>query len=159
MAESIPQQKETREPEMPRVMMKLMNPLMALMLRSPLHGRMSGQLMLLTVVGRKSGKEYTFPVGYVQAGDDLLLFTHGNWWKNLRGGAMVEVRLRGQTRRGQAELVEDQDEALAVAQAISAAHGPKMARRLGVYIDPAGDLQAQIEQILGDTTFVRVHLI
>jgi hypothetical protein len=29
------------------------------------------------------------------------------WWRNLRGGAEVEVRLRGRRIRGQAEVVED----------------------------------------------------
>jgi hypothetical protein len=29
------------------------------------------------------------------------------WWRNLRGGAEVEIRLRGRRRRGQAEVVKD----------------------------------------------------
>jgi hypothetical protein len=30
-----------------------------------------------------------------------------NWWRNLRGGAEVEVRLRGHRLRGQAKVVKD----------------------------------------------------
>ena len=50
---------------------KFMNNLMTAMLRSPLHGMMSKFIMLISFRGRKSGKLYTIPVGYMQDGDTL----------------------------------------------------------------------------------------
>ncbi len=44
------------------------NPLVRLILRSPLHGVMSKGIMLITYTGLKSGKEYTLPVSYLQDG-------------------------------------------------------------------------------------------
>ena len=73
----------------------LFNPLAKTTLRSPLHGGMSRRLLLITFPGRKSGKQYTTPISYVQHGDTLLLGVGGRWWKNLRGGVPVQVRLRG----------------------------------------------------------------
>lgn len=56
--------------------------------------------MLITFTGRKSGKRYTTPVSYSRQGETVYVFTHGTWWKNLRGGAPVSLRLRGQDRNG-----------------------------------------------------------
>jgi len=64
-------------------------------LRSPLHGLVSKNTMLITFSGRKSGKVYTTPVGYVRNDNDITVFSqrHSSWWRNLRGGASVTVRL------------------------------------------------------------------
>ena len=47
---------------------KLYNPLVLLLLRSPLRVAMSNSTMLLTFTGRKSGRTYTTPVNYVRDG-------------------------------------------------------------------------------------------
>jgi deazaflavin-dependent oxidoreductase (nitroreductase family) len=81
---------------------RLYNPFVVALLRSPLHGFMSGSTMLLTYAGRKSGKAYTTPVNYLRDGDTLLVVSSREhiWWKNLRGGAPVTVRVRGKEMRG-----------------------------------------------------------
>lgn len=95
-----------RNPAVIRAVNRLMRPL----LRSPLHRLVSKKIALLTFKGRKSGKEYVLPVSYVQTDDTtLLLGTETPWYKNLRGGVPVSVRLRGKTRTGTAETVEDTD--------------------------------------------------
>ncbi len=78
---------------------RLYNPFVVALLRSPLHGFMSGSTMLLTYAGCKSGKAYTTPVNYLRDGDTLLVVSSRKhiWWKNLRGGAPVTARVRGQT--------------------------------------------------------------
>jgi len=78
-------------------------------LRSPLHGLLSHNTLLLSFQGRKSGKTYTIPLRYAQEGDTLLCFTRrGNtWWKNLRGGTPVTVDLKGRSLPGTASAVAD----------------------------------------------------
>lgn len=86
----------------------VINPLMKALLRSPLHGFVSDSLLSITFTGRTSGREYTTPVGY-EALDGTLYITSQTdrvWWKNLRGGAEVSVRLRGERRVGHAEVIE-----------------------------------------------------
>lgn len=101
---------ETRTPpDWLKSAFKVINPLMTALLRSPLHGLVSDSLLLVTFTGRKSGREYTTPVGY-EAVDGTLYVTSQTdrvWWKNLRGGADVTVRLRGEERAGHAEVIED----------------------------------------------------
>jgi deazaflavin-dependent oxidoreductase (nitroreductase family) len=84
------------------------NPIIKAILSSPLHGLMSGSILLLTVTGRKSGKQYTFPVSYYRDEETLTIFSQRKrqWWRNLEGGAAVQVRLRGKRRPATAEVVE-----------------------------------------------------
>ena len=54
--------------------------------------------MLITFTGRTSGRRFTTPVRYVRDGDVVRCFTSSSnqWWRNLRGGAPVTLRLAGQ---------------------------------------------------------------
>ena len=90
---------------------KLYNPIMIALLRSPLHGFVSSSIMLITFTGRKSGRTYTTPVNYLRDGDTLLLSSSRErvWWKNLRGGAPVTVRVQGQDMKGMGEAFTDNE--------------------------------------------------
>jgi deazaflavin-dependent oxidoreductase (nitroreductase family) len=122
------------------------NPLMKLILRSPLHGLASHNTMLITVTGRKSGKVYTTPVNYVRDGDILLVTSlRGRvWWKNLRGGAPVSVRLQGHDLKGIAEAVTD-DEAVRKGLLAYLRKVPDYARYFQVSLDPDG--QPNVEDV------------
>jgi len=72
------------------------NWLLGAMLRSPLHRPLSRDLLVLDYTGRRSGRRYALPLSYVEHDGRLYLCTRNSqWWHNLRGGAAVEVRLRG----------------------------------------------------------------
>jgi len=83
------------------------NQVVALLLRSPLHPLASRQLALITVTGRRTRREHTLPVGYKQDGErvtiPVLWPERKLWWRNLRDGAPVRLRLRGQERTGRAQ--------------------------------------------------------
>jgi deazaflavin-dependent oxidoreductase (nitroreductase family) len=121
----------------PRVLYRLLNPLIELIPHSPAHGMLSGRLILLTFYGRKSGRRYTIPVGYARTDGTLLLGTEYRWWKNLRGGAPVEVRLRGEVRPGIADVVTD-EEGMAEAYQTMLAAAPEYLRAIGVSSLPDG---------------------
>jgi deazaflavin-dependent oxidoreductase (nitroreductase family) len=110
-------------------MSTLANGTMSVLLRSPLHGLVSQRVMLITICGRKSGRLYTTPVNYVRDGDTITVVsrTHRTWWRNLRGGAQVTVRARGEDLKGVAEVVVDDKEA--VAKALLALHPRYSAER------------------------------
>jgi deazaflavin-dependent oxidoreductase (nitroreductase family) len=70
----------------------------------------SNHLLLLTFTGRKSGKEFTTPLRYVQEGETLqIMVVRALWWKNLREQATVRVLLRGQVHTGTAEVLPEKD--------------------------------------------------
>jgi deazaflavin-dependent oxidoreductase (nitroreductase family) len=85
---------------------RTVNPVVKGLLSSPLHRVASGSLLLITVTGRRSGREYTFPTGYREQGDRVLITVgwpeRKRWWHNLTEPAPVRVRLRGEERTGTA---------------------------------------------------------
>jgi deazaflavin-dependent oxidoreductase (nitroreductase family) len=97
---------------------KLLNGVIGFLLRSPLHRVVSGQLALVTYTGRQSGKRRTHPVMYAEHEGGLTVHVaragEKVWWRNLRGGAPIRVRLRGRELHGRAEVVTG-DESLAAA--------------------------------------------
>ncbi len=112
---------------------KMANPVVSLLLRSPLHGLLDSSVLLLHVTGRKTGRRYDIPVGYAEAGGRLTVVTIAPWRVNLRGGADVEVTLRGCRRPMHALLTED-PAAVAVAyqDAIGRLGWDKARRHLGL---------------------------
>src|SRR5689334_22980603 len=50
-------------------------PLIVGLLKSPLHGLLSRDVLLLTYRGRRSGEPYTLPLSYVEAGSHLYMCT------------------------------------------------------------------------------------
>lgn len=96
-------------PRPPRPVLILVNALMTTILRSRWHGIRSDRLLLLTFTGRKSGKEFTTPLRYMQEGETLKLRAMYPWWKNLLGQATVHILLRGEIRTGTAEVLPEQE--------------------------------------------------
>lgn len=142
----------------PKAIRRVWEPILKAILRSPLHGMMSRNLMLIYVTGRKSGKVYTLPVPYLQTGELLTIMAAGVWWKNLRGGARVMVRLRGSTFHGRAEVFEQMDVIQAEVRAFLKAR-PQVARFLKVQLDPNGDPDADgLARAAMLRVVVRVHL-
>jgi deazaflavin-dependent oxidoreductase (nitroreductase family) len=94
---------------MSNALMKVMNAMMKPLLRSPVHFLTSGWCMLITVRGRKTGRLYTTPVYYQQEGKVVRFFSgkHLKWVKNLDGGAVVTLRLRGNDVQGTAASCTD----------------------------------------------------
>jgi F420H(2)-dependent quinone reductase len=101
----------------PRLVLRFINPILAGLLRSPLHRPVSKQFVLLTVTGRRSGRAYTIPVGRHESDGTLIVYAAGSWRNNLRGGAPVSLILDRRKRAGYAEFEEDGDR---VAQAYKA---------------------------------------
>lgn len=122
----------------PRIVYTIMNPTFKALLYSPLHSLMSRRLIVLTFSGRKSGKRYSVVVGYAQDGNTLVIPTQSKWSRNLRGGVPVTVRLRGRTRSGVAEVVDDEAGMRAAYQVLLASQ-PGLAQMLGIGLDANGE--------------------
>ncbi|NKQ34053.1 MAG: nitroreductase family deazaflavin-dependent oxidoreductase [Chloroflexi bacterium] len=108
------------------------------LLHSPLHGLMSKNTLLLIITGRKSGQQYVIPVSYVQTDEQTILCStlrsHG-WWKNLRGGADITLRLRGQDRPARATAIYKDKAAIAAGITAILEHVPRDAKYYDVRLD------------------------
>lgn len=115
------------------------NPLIAWLLRSPLHGLVSRNMMLVQYTGRKSGKLYAVPVNYVVDRYGCLVaisYRERTWWRGLHN-AMVTLRLRGRDLPARAEVLTD-DENVAEAVLAAVQVNPSYQRFLDIGLDSAG---------------------
>ena len=145
----------TQTPSVPPIVTQTMK----LVLRSPVHGMVSKTVLLITFTGRKSGKTYTTPVDYSQDGDQVTIFTHANWWKNLRGGAPVTLRIQGRELQGLAEPVAEDKRAVAAGLTEHLRKVPSDARYYGVTFDDQGCPGAEeVEKAAQSAVMIRVRL-
>ena len=91
----------------PPALVKIGNPLVRGFLGSPLHGVLDDSVLVLHLTGRKTGRRYDIPVGYLDMEGKLAVVTVARWRVNLRGGADVEVTRNGCLRPMHALLDED----------------------------------------------------
>jgi deazaflavin-dependent oxidoreductase (nitroreductase family) len=146
-------------------MKTIVNPLMRLILKSPLHGIFSASVLLLSYRGRKSGREYSLPVEYAREGDAVYILPgmpeKKTWWRNLRGGAAVELVLRGERVRGNAVVLQDeQDEAAMMAGLRSYFRRfPISAQRRQICSEADGSYgEEDLRQVAKSTILVQVKL-
>ena len=134
------------------------NDFVALLLRSPL-GFMLGNTMLLTVTGRVSGRKYTTPVGYYRDEEGLWVITsrERTWWRNLKDGAQVEMRIGGKDVSGYAEAILDR-EAVAARIGDYLQHVPMAARPLGARMENGEPHPEDAARLAGERLFVNIRL-
>jgi hypothetical protein len=122
---------------------------------------LSRSVMLLTVVGRRTGRLYTMPVGYVSQDGTLDVLVANRqlklWWRNLEGGAPVVLVLRGRIGWGRAEALTFAANARAFTFALRnyVAGNPAGARAVG--IRDVEDL-AGLRSAAGNVAMVRVYI-
>jgi hypothetical protein len=129
----------------PPTLVKMGNPLVRMVLDSPLHGMLDHSFLVLHLAGRKTGRRYDIPVGYVDMEGKLIVVTAARWRVNLRGGADVEVTLRGCLRPMHALLEQDPASVAVSYQAMIDRIGWKKAQRqLGISL-PGGRAPTLLE--------------
>jgi len=135
------------------------NSAMKFILRSPLHGMVSKSVLLISFTGRKSGKTYTTPVDYSQDGDQVTIFTHANWWKNLRGGAPVSLHIRGRELQGLAEPVAEDKGLIAAGLAAHLRKVPSDAKYYVVTFDEGGNpKEEEVEKAVQSVVMLHIQL-
>ncbi len=142
--------------------MPIGNALVGGVLRSPLHRTLSRSLLLLTYRGRRTGKEYTIPVGYARYQDDELVVLAGRpggktWWTNMRGSLPVRVLLGGREIAGEARLVTGEEAVPRLAAYFEQI--PRAARAYGIATGPAGKRAPdRLAALAGEVQVVAIHL-
>ena len=148
------------EMQMRKVMTRLSNPLMKMILRSPLHGWVSNNVMLITVAGRKSGKLYTTTVFYQRQGDSLSIISmrSDTWWRNLRGGAPVTLSLQGRDVKAQGIVIED-EQSVAASLIPYLQQAPRSAKFVGLTPDSSGQFRREdVVKVAHSRVMVQVKL-
>jgi hypothetical protein len=123
-----------RDARPPRAALRLVNPVISAILRSPL-GRFVAPLALIEFAGRMTGKRHRVVVGWHEVGDAHLVFTPAGWRVNFTNGAAAAVRSRGRRHNEVGILVSSPN---AVADAINASLASGVSARALALDVPAG---------------------
>lgn len=139
------------------------NSVVAWLLRSRLHPLLSWGLMLVTVTGRRTGRVYTIPVGYLRDGDALVVLvswpSRKQWWRNYRERRPIEVGLRGRTIGGRAVVVAPTSPAFREAIERTLRRVPMMGGQFGIRYDRrTGLTDEQLRTVGRSAVVVRIEL-
>jgi len=141
------------------LLFKIINPVMKLILRSPLHAVMSNRIMIIMFTGRKSGRQYSTPISYFQEGDQVICFTHSPWWKNMAESADVGLRIRGEILRGLAVAINDDVERKVESLTKMLKALPGEASFYNVQFDEYGEpLQEDLELAAREAVMIHIQL-
>lgn len=127
-------------------------------LRTPLYV-LIGNTMLITVTGCKTGVKYTTPVGFYRDGEFLWVISSRDrtWWRNLRGGAEVELHIRGKDMQAFAEAILD-EEAVATQVMEYVRRIPMSAKSLGVRMENGEPHPEDAARLAKERLFVKIRL-
>lgn len=145
-----------------RLSMRL-NGVVDFVLRSRFHWILSRGLALITVTGRRTGRRYTIPVGYLETADAVVVLVGDapskTWWRNYREAGPIEVRLRGVMRRGRAVVVPPDDEQFRRTAEESFRRARIIPRLFGIAFDPSRGLAVEdAERLAQRVAIVRITL-
>ena len=143
----------------PTTVPPFVNNAMKFVLRSPMHGMVSKNILLITFTGCKSGKTYTTPVCYSLEDNQVYIFTHANWWKNLCNCTSVPLWLRGREVQGVPEPVVEDKGTIAARLTAHLRRVPSDARYYDVTFDEHGNPKAEeVEKAVQTVVMIRVSL-
>jgi len=139
---------------------RILNHLVTVLLRSPLHGLVSRDLLLITFTGRKSGRSFTTPVTYIQDSELITFHSTQRWWKNLEGGAPVTLQLCGRMRTGWAVPTQDVSTIVEAIETLLARKGLHRADRIDLTLAEPSQLptRAELEAAAQQRVLVTVTL-
>jgi deazaflavin-dependent oxidoreductase (nitroreductase family) len=117
----------------------LANRIVRVLLRTPLVCRIAGnRLIMVYVVGRKSGRRYAVPVAYTRHEGTLLIGTPFAWGRNLRTDEPVDIRLKGKRRPADVQVATDETDVVEL-YTVMARDNHQFAKFNKVGFDPAGN--------------------
>jgi len=130
------------------------------LLQSPLHPLVSGRLMLLSYTGGKTGKHYSFAIGYFPWDDgDVIVTSSANWPKTIGSAQNVRVLIKRRWFSARPTAIRQLDHKADVLAEFAERNGPRAAK--GLMLGLPGDRQPDRQELLNaaaKTTIVRLAL-
>jgi hypothetical protein len=114
----------------PEALLRIANPVIRVLLRTPVAGSARDQMMVVSFTGRKTGRQYSIPLSAHRVGGDLYAITSAKWKFNFRDGASADVLHRGKTTTMRGELIQDRAVVSDVCRRCAESYGVKRAQRM-----------------------------
>jgi hypothetical protein len=117
----------------PAAILRVVNPILRFLLRTPVMGGARKELMVVSFNGRKTGRQYTIPLSAHRIDNDLYALTGAPWKQNFRDGAAAEVFHDGKTTTMHGELIQDRSVVAGLYRRCTESYGVKGAQpRMGL---------------------------
>ena len=130
-----------------------LNPLVVAILRSPVHWLASPGLMAVTIIGRRTGRTYTIPVGYHDVGDAVVVLVSDgpgrSWWRNFRTEHPAVLTLRGRAVPARGLALDPMSDEFRQRAEQAFARAGFIPRIFGVDFDPEQGLSSEQQAKLG----------
>ena len=131
---------------------------MKAIINSPLHPLLGDNFAVITVEGRKTGRQYSTPVNATTNGDSFTVVSlrSRSWWRNLRGGRLAQLRVSGKRCTVRGEVLERRDEVIdGLARYFQ--QQPSYAKHFGVRLDDGGQpVKDDLERVAGERVMIRL---
>ncbi|MDT5064042.1 MAG: hypothetical protein QOK02_197 [Mycobacterium sp.] len=114
----------------PESVLRVVNPILGLLVRTPVAGSALKAFLVLKFKGRKSGRQFALTLSAHRIDGNLYLLTGATWRLNFRGGATAEVSHGGKTTTMRGELIEDAATVADLTKRIAESYGVKGAQRV-----------------------------
>jgi hypothetical protein len=114
----------------PAAILRIANPVLRFLLRTPIAGAAREQMMVVSFNGRKTGRRYSIPLSAHRIDNDLYAITSAPWKQNFRDGAAAEVLHKGKTTTMRGELIRDRAVIADLARRCAEFYGVKRAQRM-----------------------------
>jgi hypothetical protein len=143
----------------PPALMKFALKVQVFLLRRNFIKGMNKALMVITTTGRKSGKHFALPIGYVRDGSDILTFSllrdgrRSNWYENVLVNKTATLEIQGQKIEMRGEPITDPDGLRYTLTRYKEAAPSLFERFFG--FPPETPIEEQLEKIKGNVRFMR----
>lgn len=148
---------ETRQPTKMPAWVKPIMQFQVFLLRHNWLGPLGDELMAITVKGRKSGKTYSTPIGYLRDGETIIALSRGSqWFKNAVATGEALLDIKGRPMKVRVEAVSDRAERERIFELYKRDRAKNFTRLFGV---PATAPADELQQALAIRDFVKFRPI
>jgi hypothetical protein len=114
----------------PETLIRAVNPVLRVLLGTPLAGSARKQMMVVSFKGRKTGRPYSIPLSAHVIDNQLYALTSAPWKNNFRDGADAEVLHNGKRTPMRGELITDPATVADLSHRCAESYGVKRAQRM-----------------------------
>lgn len=132
-----------------------------------LFNAMNTKVMLITTVGRKSGKQFTTPIGYARDAEYIYVATRrdngsgrpSNWFLNLKANGKAFLQIEDKKYRAQAEAFDDEEHVKEIMEKWAKVY-PQYFRFFGVKLNGRTTLtEAEIAATVKKVVAARIKIV
>lgn len=133
------------------------NSFVKVLILSPLYFLLGPNVALIIVTGRKTGNAISTPINVTRDGTVYIATSTRarTWWRNLRGGAVAQLHVAGQTLRVHGSVTESMAE---VTEGLRQyfQQNPQLAKYFNVHLGADGQpVQADIQRAASERVIIR----